>query len=211
MAEAEEEGWVDAGLGQAAPLHFDLTASDLGENHDDPSASLPLDPILDAQSTNPDPDDDSLASHPSQQGEGISPFAAACQQLDLEMDLDYYGWSVADEGSSGSEATELGLDDAVPIHWLSEDGFVESNWIMDQSAFDDTLSSLGLQDERLALQFGDEANLLEQLVRHHQLTISSRQRAFHLQQIRIAVRAARLCLPLQKRLKGAAASSSLQR
>ena len=193
MAEAEEmEGWVDAGENHSAPLHFDLTAADQDEATGVIASSSFLDPAFDpafdALSTNPDPDSDFPGQHVLQQGQGISPFAAAILQLDLEMDLDNFGWSVADEHSSGSEATELGVDDAVPDHWLSEDGFIESNWLMDQSAFDETLVCMGLQNERLALQDGDEVNLLEQLIRHHQLTVGSRQRAYHLQQIRIAIR-----------------------
>ena len=211
MAEAEDvEGWVDAG-NQVAPLHFDLTVHDQGEVPGNPSSSLLASIGPDALSTNPDQNFDFPASPASQHGEGISPLAAFCQQIDLEMDLDNFGWSAVDEPGSESEATELGLEDAVPDHWLSEDGFIQSNWIMDQSAFDDTLVTLGLQNERLALQAGDEVNLLEQLVRHHQLVLSSRQRAFHLQQIRIAVRDACDRLPLQKRLRGSAAPSSLQR
>ena len=127
------------------------------------------------------------------------------------MELDGDGWGAVDESGSESEIEELGVDEALPSDWLGSDGFIESNWVMDQSAFDATLDILGLRDERLALQMGDEANLLEQLMQHHQLSISRRQKAFHLQQLRISVRSALTALPIQKRLKGSASSTALQR
>ena len=43
MAESEEmEGWVDAGEGQSAPLHFDLTTADQEEATGVISSSLSL-------------------------------------------------------------------------------------------------------------------------------------------------------------------------
>ena len=195
--EEDNEGWVDAGSHQTAPAHFDLTLEDhVGSDpalHTSPGTA----PVDDPFSTNLLQDFLVPEQGANHQGSGISPFAAACQQLDLEMELDGDGWGVVDEEPEESEVEELGLEDDLPQEWLGSDGFIESNWVMDQSAFDATLDIMGLKDERLALQDGEEASLLEQLVKHHHLSLSSRQRAFHLQQIRISIRAAVSALPLQ--------------
>ena len=201
------EGWEDVGNSTNGLEQFDLTAND-----DDPFANQEV------FSTNPvlhhDPNQvlqGQGSQHQAASSVGLSPFGAAILALDLEMDLDDHGWSAEKWDDDQSSASELDLDQDVPASWLGQDGFIESNWLMDQSALDATLEALGLVNERLALQDGEEQKLLEQLIQHHQLTISSRQKAFHLQQLRRAIRDALTKLPMQKRVRGDHTSASLQR
>ena len=193
------EGWEDVGNSTNGVEQFDLTAND-----DDPFANQ------EAFSTNPMHHHDQNQVLQGQSSEhqadasatvGLTPFSAAILALDLEMDLDDHGWSAGKWDDDQSSGSELDIDQDLPASWLGQDGFVESNWLMDQSALDATLEALGLVNERLALQDGEEQKVLEQLIQHHQLNISSRQKAFHLQQLRRAIRDALSKLPMQKRVR----------
>ena len=136
--------------------------------------------------------------------------------LEIEVDLDDDGWGhVGPSDQVGptdiEPAVDLGSDDEFPEDWCDESGFINANWIKDQTALEATLSVLGLTGERLALQAGEESDVLEQLLIHHQLEIGNKQKAFHLHQLKTNVKLAQQLLPLQKRLRGDSASVSIQR
>ena len=136
--------------------------------------------------------------------------------LEIEVDLDDDGWgqdSTLDQNPAGDTETvlELGSDEDVPEEWCDGSGFINANWIMDQTALEATLNVFGLTGERLALQSGEEKEVLEQLLAHLQLEIDPRQKAFHLRQIKNSVKLAMQLLPMQKRLRGDSAPVSLQR
>jgi len=210
MADEETEdceGWTISGTGTAEL--YDLT------EHDGDTA-IPNDPLHpESLSTNPAVEHNqvtpALATAPFSAAPGLSPFGAMIQALDLEMDLDEHGWGADVDEENLEDPLELALDEDLPAAWMGDDGYIESDWLMDQSAFESTLATMGLVNERLALQQGEERDLLEQLIKHHQLTLGVRQRAFHLQQLRISVQAACTTLPLQKRLRGDLASLNSQR
>ena len=120
--------------------------------------SLWIEPTDDPLSTNllQDPPSQELGS--PHQTSGIGPLAAGCQQLDLAMELDGEGWGVLDESQRALEVEELGLDDELLSELLSEwpgnIGFIESNRVMDQTAFDVALGSSWPRDELRARQAG---------------------------------------------------------
>ena len=86
--EDETEGWIDAGASQIVPMQFDLTTGDHVEPDSALQFSLGTASADDPFSTNLLQDSPVQEPGISHQASGISPFAAACQQLDLEMELD---------------------------------------------------------------------------------------------------------------------------
>lgn len=127
----------------------------------------------------------------------LEPFGEAEDYPLHPLDTDVFdaGWITAMEELD--QVSESGLFEQV-----SSDGFIPSDWDQDQVAMEQTLEALGMDDQRLALQSGDEAALVRQLILHLGLSIEPRQAEWHRRRFVAKIQKIADRSPLAKKLRG---------
>jgi hypothetical protein len=144
-------------------------------------------------------------------------------QFPEDDDVDPYGWIIALASApvdpppsavqpepsaavhidiAGSDVSNSGSAPEVPEEGLDDDGYLLPNWAMDETGICECLNSLGLAGPRLALQKGDEATLLRQILHHLGVEVCPFQFEWHRKRLVWAVHLAEAGQPLAKRLRG---------
>ena len=124
--------------------------------------------------------------------------------------IDEFGWGEEEVQAVDNPLGHIADEDFEEAAY-GEDGFFNRAWIVDQGSIVSLLESVGLTDERLAAQEGEEMPLLQQLLRQLNLELTPAQQSYHLQELIILVRTAISESPRTKRLKGYSLPLPMQR